>query len=86
MINVKFLLLNILFMFGCKTIPGDGASKNSGYITMGSGLQFQILKKGEGRAAKEGESILLFETTSYRNGTVLYSNENTNFPVKVLIG
>lgn len=29
---------------------------------------------------------MLFETTSYRTGEVLYSNENTSTPVKVLIG
>jgi len=29
---------------------------------------------------------LIYETTSYLNGTILYSNENTGNPVKVLIG
>ncbi len=51
-----------------------------------SGLQYQILKKGKGSSAKVGDEILLFETTSYLDGTVLYSNENTGRPVKVLIG
>ncbi|GAB3996324.1 hypothetical protein GCM10028807_38580 [Spirosoma daeguense] len=52
----------------------------------GSGLQYSILKKGSGPKARLGQEILLFETTSYRNGTVLYSNENSTTPVKVLIG
>lgn len=51
-----------------------------------SGFQYTILKKGHGPKAKTGQQILLFETTSYRNGEVLYSNENTTSPVKVLIG
>ena len=51
-----------------------------------SGLQYSILKKGSGPKAKTGQEILLFETTSYRNGTILYSNEQTTKPVKVLIG
>ncbi|SDG27779.1 FKBP-type peptidyl-prolyl cis-trans isomerase FkpA [Dyadobacter soli] len=51
-----------------------------------SGLQYKIVKKGHGPQAKAGQDILLFETTSYRNGQVLYSNENTTSPVKVLIG
>ena len=51
-----------------------------------SGLQYTILKKGNGPKAKTGQEILLFETTSYRTGQVLYSNENTSTPVKVLIG
>ena len=51
-----------------------------------SGLQYTILKKGNGPKPKIGQEILLFETTSYRTGQVLYSNENTPTPVKVLIG
>lgn len=51
-----------------------------------SGLQYIILKKGHGPKARTGQQIMLFETTSYRTGEVLYSNENTTTPVKVLIG
>jgi FKBP-type peptidyl-prolyl cis-trans isomerase len=51
-----------------------------------SGLQYQILQRGEGRKAKVGDEILLIETTSYRDGTVLYSNEKSGNAVKVLIG
>ena len=51
-----------------------------------SGLQYQILQQGKGQKANEGDEILLFETTTYLNGTVLYSNENSKNPVKVLIG
>lgn len=56
------------------------------YITTSSGLKYTILKKGNGAAAKEGDQVLIFETTSYLNGTVLYSNENSTTAVKVLIG
>jgi FKBP-type peptidyl-prolyl cis-trans isomerase len=51
-----------------------------------SGLQYLVLKKGKGKIAKTGDEILLFETTRYKNGTVLYSNENSKSPVKVKIG
>lgn len=51
-----------------------------------SGLQYTILVKGSGLKAKPGQEILLFETTRYRNGTILYSNEQTSSPVKVRIG
>lgn len=71
-----FLTVSVLF-FSCS------ASK---YVETPSGLQYTILKKGKGPAAKTGQEILLFETTSYRDGTVLYSNENTGKPVKVKIG
>lgn len=51
-----------------------------------TGVEFSVLKRGSGPEAKSGQEILLFETTSYRDGTVLYSNEYTSKPVRVLIG
>lgn len=60
--------------------------KNVKLKTTKSGLQYIILQKGSGSKAKTGQEILLRETTSYRDGTVLYSNEKTNNPVKVKIG
>src|SRR5688572_22804106 len=56
------------------------------YTTTASGLKYKILKKGDGVPAAAGNEVLIFETTSYRDGTILYSNENTDSPVKVLIG
>ena len=44
------------------------------------------MQKGNGQKAKAGQEVLIRETTSYLNGTVLYSNENSRSPVKVLIG
>lgn len=51
-----------------------------------SGLHYTILEKGSGPKAMAGNEVLIYETTSYRNGTVLYSNYNSATPVKVLIG
>jgi FKBP-type peptidyl-prolyl cis-trans isomerase len=56
------------------------------YVKTPSGLKYTILQKGSGDTAKEGQQVLIFETTSYLNGTILYSNENSTTPVKVLIG
>jgi FKBP-type peptidyl-prolyl cis-trans isomerase len=58
----------------------------SRYIKTETGLQYVILKKGKGDKAEIGDEILLYETTSYRNGTVLYSNENSGNPIKIKIG
>ena len=51
-----------------------------------SDFRYTILRKGVGPKAKVGQEILLFETTTYRNGIILYSNEHSKNPVKVLIG
>jgi len=72
-----FMLVCLAWLISCST----GKVKKTH-----SGLQYTKLRKGSGPKAKVGQQILLFETTRYRNGTVLYSNENTTTPVKVLIG
>lgn len=69
------LLLVILFT-GC----------SNKIISTKSGLQYRILEKGTGSKAQAGDAVFIYETTSYRNGTVLYSNYNSTSPVKVLIG
>ena len=51
-----------------------------------SGLQYRILEKGVGIKVQEGDEVFIYETTTYRNGTVLYSNYGTETPVKVLVG
>ena len=55
-------------------------------IATKSGLHYRIIENGSGIKAKAGDEVYIFETTSYRNGTVLYSNYNSTSPVKVLIG
>ncbi len=62
------------------------SNSDDGYITTETGLKYKILKNGNGQKAKVGQEVLIRETTSYLNGTVLYSNENSGNPVKVLIG
>ncbi len=62
------------------------AKSADGYITTTSGLKYKILQKGSGPKSQVGQEVLIRETTSYLNGTVLYSNEHTGQPVKVLIG
>lgn len=55
-------------------------------VSTKSGLKYRILEKGSGIKAKEGDVVFIYETTSYRNGTVLYSNYDSSSPVKILIG
>ncbi|WP_284652507.1 FKBP-type peptidyl-prolyl cis-trans isomerase [Flavobacterium terrisoli] len=71
-----YLLIAAVLLIGC-------AAK---FTETQSGLRYRILEKGTGPQAKAGDEVLIYETTSYRNGTVLYSNYNSTSPVKVLIG
>jgi FKBP-type peptidyl-prolyl cis-trans isomerase len=51
-----------------------------------SGLKYKVIEKGSGIQAQAGDEVYIFETTSYRNGTVLYSNYNSTNSVKILLG
>lgn len=62
------------------------ASCSKKMVVTKSGLKYRILEKGSGVKAKVGDQVFIYETTSYRNGTVLYSNYTSTSPVKVLIG
>jgi FKBP-type peptidyl-prolyl cis-trans isomerase len=85
---MKWLLVSsFLAITACgtqkKIIAG---TDNNGFIITTSGLKYKINQPGTGEGAKAGQEVLIFETTSYLDGTVLYSNENSGNPVKVLIG
>jgi len=86
---MKYLLLFSLLtsLTGCinnNKIARSNAEKK--YITTSSGLQYKIIQKASGLKAEAGNAVLIRETTMYLNGTILYSNETTKSPVKVLIG
>ena len=73
---MKLIFLVPLIFIGC----------SDKIISTKSGLQYQILEKGSGIRAQAGDEVFIYETTSYRDGTVLYSNYHTTSPVKVLVG
>ena len=77
------LLFFILLTAACAKQKDEA---NNQLITTASGLQFKILKEGQGPIAEPGDEVMIFETTSYRDGTVLYSNEGSDHPIKVKIG
>jgi FKBP-type peptidyl-prolyl cis-trans isomerase len=78
----------IYFLFSLVVISCSVPAKISkdDYVSTPSGLKYKIHEQGNGVKAKAGDEVLIFETTSYRDGTVLYSNMNSSTPVKVLIG
>ena len=79
-----FYILVSFITFSCTNkIKTTNSLSPGSYIKTPSGLMYTILKKGTGEKAKEGQEVLKFETTTYLNGTILYSNENSTTPVKV---
>jgi peptidylprolyl isomerase len=64
----------------------EANDNNEKTTTTTSGLTYMILKKGTGAFAKEGQEVLIHETMSYLNDSLLFSSRNLPSPVKVLIG
>lgn len=80
------LVVFFLFVVSFCAAQSTSKSKSRDTVVSKTGLKYLILKKGEGPATKAGHEVLIFETASYASGKVLFSNENTDRPVKVLIG
>lgn len=79
-----WILMVVLFM-QCQ--PQRETEENKDLlITTPSGLRYRVLKPGSGVKAGEGDEVLIYETTMYKDGTVLYSNEEADQPLKVKIG
>lgn len=83
-----FVYVTILFTTGCnnQSQPKNSSENKIEYVESDSGLKYKILKEGTGEFAESGDEVLIFETTRYRDGTDLYSNENSNNPIKVKLG
>ncbi|GAA4271612.1 YceI family protein [Aquimarina gracilis] len=79
-LNITTLL--VLLIFGCS----DKNTENSDFITTDSGLQYRILKKGIGTFAKKGDEVLIHETTSYINDSLVFSSKELPNPIKILVG
>ncbi|MEN9548623.1 MAG: hypothetical protein RIR12_1214 [Bacteroidota bacterium] len=86
---MKYLILLFIshLIFSCCSQHSlQKSNAIDGYTTTASGLKYKILLPGTGPSTEPGKEVLIFETTTYLDGTVLYSNESTKTPVKVLIG
>jgi len=90
MYNKTLIIFGILLSFAINSCKEKQEEKStivkSEYTKTESGLQYKILKEGNGIKAQRGDEVLLFETTSYRDGTELYSNENSENPIKIKVG
>jgi FKBP-type peptidyl-prolyl cis-trans isomerase len=81
---IRYLFIIGLFLF--TNVLQSCSSNESGYIETSSGLKYKILKEGEGEPVKAGEEILLHETMSYSNDSLLFDSRNLPNPIKVLVG
>ena len=54
--------------------------------TTASGLQYKTIKQGSGAAAKVGDEVIIHETMSYSNDSLLFDSRTLPTPVNILVG
>jgi len=57
-----------------------------GVVTTGSGLQYIVLKEGEGKVAKDGDTITVHYTGTLLDGTKFDSSIDRNQPLSIALG
>ena len=78
----NFFLLSLLCLYACqgtKRIP-------SKEVTTSTGLIYEILQEGAGESAQEGDDVMIHESTSYSDGTLIFSTSQIGHPIKIRIG
>ncbi len=55
-------------------------------ITTSSGLQYEVLARGDGPTAEPGQSVQIHETTMLRDGTIIYDSREKDTPITFLLG
>ncbi|MCK7590969.1 FKBP-type peptidyl-prolyl cis-trans isomerase [Subsaxibacter sp. CAU 1640] len=81
--TVLIILFICCISFNCNS---DKKQETDGFITTASGLQYKILKEGSGVPTKVGQEVLIHETMSYTNDSLLFDSRTLPNPVKVLVG
>ena len=62
------------------------STQKNDFLESSSGLKYKILRKGNGEAVKVGQEILIHESMSYTNDSLLFDSRNLIYPIKVLVG
>ena len=55
-------------------------------ITTKSGLQYEVVAEGRGQTAKPGSQVRIHETTTLKDGTLIYSTRSKGNTLKFLLG
>jgi len=66
--------------------PATGMPPPSAPVTTPSGLVYRVMQPGTGPAASAGQIVLIHETTSLQDGTVLMDTWALNHPLQFQLG
>ncbi|WP_299241509.1 YceI family protein [uncultured Aquimarina sp.] len=77
-VKIYISMLILMVFFGC--------SNKTDFISTESGLQYKIIKPGSGPAVVKGKEVLIHETTTYTDDSLVYTSRNSPSPLKILVG
>lgn len=70
---------------GVLTIMGGGCTGSRGATTP-SGMTYTIVQQGAGPKAQAGQEVLIHETCTLKDGTLVYSTHTRGTPLKFRVG
>lgn len=74
--NLKYTFRNILGAVILMTLFLCCRNNHAKEVTLESGLRYEIITPGSGRAAMYGDEVIIEETMGYSDGTILYSSRD----------
>ena len=80
------LLVVNIFQHCSSSQSRNRPGKKNDFIESSSGLKYKIIRMGNGEPVKPGQEILLHETMSYSNDSLLFDSRKLPNPIKVLVG
>ncbi len=78
LISSSVLLVGLCLLAGCSNTPKS--------VTTPSGLVYTVVQEGTGPVAVAGQHVVIHETTTFTDGTVLFSSHTSGQPVRFLLG
>ncbi|HMC01437.1 MAG TPA: FKBP-type peptidyl-prolyl cis-trans isomerase [Flavobacteriaceae bacterium] len=82
---LRFIFLGVVLTL-CPYSCQKNNQNETKFIKTESGLKYLIVKEGIGNPVEVGQEVLIQETMSYRNDSLLFDSRNLPSPVKVLVG
>lgn len=70
----------------CVLVALNSSAAPGKTVTTRSGLQYQVIVEGHGPRAKAGAQVRIHETTTLKDGTLIYSTRTKDSPLKFLLG
>ena len=84
---ITAMLFSAILFHSCQTSNKLHQSvKKNNFNESSTGLKYRTVREGSGDPAKVGQEVLIHETMSYINDSLLFDSRNLSHPIKVLIG